>query len=145
MSHKLAEKPEAREAQRTLAEEMTRLTHGETALDSAKQASKALFGGDISGLSAMNIQEIFTDVPSTTVNKTDFEGIGMSIADLLVAANVTKSKGEARRSIRGGGIYLNNIRVADENRLVPIDDAIEGKFLVLRKGKRHYNLVKVIG
>ena len=145
LSHKLAEKPEAREAQRTLAEEMTRLTHGETALDSAKQASKALFGGDISGLSAMNIQEIFTDVPSTTVNKTDFEGTGMPIADLLVAANVTKSKGEARRSIRGGGIYLNNIRVADENRLVPIDDAIEGKFLVLRKGKRHYNLVKVIG
>jgi tyrosyl-tRNA synthetase len=145
LAAQLAEQPEARAAQRTLAEEMTHLVHGETALANAKQASNALFGGDISGLSGDNIQDIFSDVPSTTVNKTGFAGTGMPISDLLVEANVTKSKGEARRSIRGGGIYLNNVRVADENRLVPIADAIEGKFLILRKGKRHYNLVKVIG
>ena len=145
LADQLTAEPEARAAQRTLAKEMTRLVHGETALANVKQASKALFGGDISGLSAANVQEIFTDVPSVTVNKSCFEGAGMPIADLLVKAHVTKSKGEARRAIRGGGIYLNNVRVMDENRLVTLADAIDGKFLVLRKGKRDYFLVKVIG
>jgi tyrosyl-tRNA synthetase len=145
LARQLAQRPEARDAQRTLAEEMTRLVHGETALGKAVQASSALFGGEITGLSAADIQEIFTDVPSTAVNKARFEGEGMPIADLLPEVNVAKSKGEARRSIRGGGIYLNNIRISDENQLVNVNDTIEGKFLVLRKGKRHYHLVKVVG
>jgi tyrosyl-tRNA synthetase len=144
LAHQLAVKPEERAAQRTLAEEMTRLVHGETALANAKQASNALFGGDIAGLSASDIQEIFTDVPSTAIDKANFEGEGMPIPDLLTEADVFKSKGEARRSIRGGGIYLNNVRVTDENRMVSIADTIEGKFLVLRRGKRHYRLVKVV-
>jgi tyrosyl-tRNA synthetase len=144
LTDQVALKPEARAAQRVLAEEMTRMVHGESALTSAVQASKALFGGDIIGLSADEIQDIFTDVPSTVVKKHDFEGAGMPVIDLLVKAEIARSKGEARRSIRGGGIYLNNVRVLDENRQVSITDAIEGKFLVLRKGKRYYNLVKVL-
>lgn len=145
LAQKLAERPEARDAQRSLAEEMTRLVHGETALANVKQASNALFGGDIAGLPAADIQDIFADVPSTSVKKADFEGVGMAIADLLTETNVVKSKGEARRSIKGGGIYLNNVRVMDENRQVQLADSIEGQFLVLRKGKRHYHLVKVVG
>ncbi len=145
LAQQLTARPEGRAAQRALAEEMTCLVHGETALANVKQASNALFGGDIVGLPASDIQDIFADVPSITVNKADFEGAGMPIADLLTEAKVVKSKGEARRSIKGGGIYLNNMRVMDENRLVHIADSIEGQFLVLRKGKRHYHLVKVVG
>jgi len=145
LAQQLTARPEARAAQRALAEEMTCLVHGETALANVKQASDALFGGDIVGLPASDIQDIFTDVPSITVNKADIEGSGMPIADLLTEAKVVKSKGEARRSIKGGGIYLNNVRVMDENRMVHITDSIEGQFLVLRKGKRHYHLVKVDG
>jgi tyrosyl-tRNA synthetase len=144
LAHQTSERPEARAAQRTLAEEMTRLVHGETALSNAVQASKALFGGDILGLSAADIQEIFTDVPSSIVNKSHFEGQGMPVVDLLVETGLSQSKGDARRSIRGGGIYLNNVRVTDEESFVLLADTIEGKFLVLRKGKRRYHLVKVV-
>jgi tyrosyl-tRNA synthetase len=145
LAQKVTECPEARDAQRTLAEEMTRLVHGETALSNAVQASQALFGGDITGLSSSDIQDIFADVPSTEIGKGKFEGEGLPITDLLVETNVTKSKGEARRSIRGGGMNLNNARLTDEEHMVRLSDCIEGKFLVLRKGKRHYHLVKVVG
>ncbi|MDF1512848.1 MAG: tyrosine--tRNA ligase [Anaerolineae bacterium] len=144
LAQKLAHNPEARDAQRALAEEMTRLVHGETALHNAVQASEALFGGDITGLSSSDIQDIFADVPSTEIAKGKFGGQGMPIAELLVETKVAKSKGEARRSIRGGGININNVRLVDEERMVRLPDCIEGKYLVLRKGKRHYHLVKVV-
>lgn len=141
----VVERPEGREAQRKLASVMTQTVHGETALARAEQASQALFGGDISGLSAAEISDIFSDVPSCELPKTQLEGAGLPVADLLVTAGVAKSKGEARRSLQEGGIYINNHRVSGENPAAGLGDMLEGQFIVLRKGKKNYTLVKVIG
>ena len=141
----VVEHPEAREAQRKLASVMTQTVHGETALARADQASQALFGGDISGLSAAEITDIFSDVPSCELVKTQLEGEGLAVADLLVTAGLAKSKGEARRSLQEGGIYLNNHRVSGDNPAAGLGDVLEGQFIVLRKGKKNYTLVRVIG
>ncbi len=140
----VAERPEGREAQRVLAQEVTRMVHGETALAKAEQASQALFGGEIEGLSADDIQEIFAEVPSSEIARASLEGNGQPFVDLMVASGVAKSKGEARRSIQEGGIYLNNRRVTDAAAQAGLADVIEGRFLVLRKGKKSYHLIKVV-
>jgi tyrosyl-tRNA synthetase len=137
-------KPEEREAQRRLAQVMTAMVHGETALARAEQASQALFGGEISGLSAEEIGDIFAEVPSCELAKNNLVN-RMSLLDLLVNAGVSKSKGEARRSLQEGGIYINNHRVSDVNREVGVSDLLEGQFIILRKGKKNYALVKVAG
>jgi tyrosyl-tRNA synthetase len=144
IEHKLEEHPERREAQRTLAQEMTRIVHGEAALAGAEQASRVLFGGEIAGLSAGDIQDIFADVPSTRVPKQAFEAEGMDVVDLLETVGMVRSKGEARRLIAGGGIYANNVRVGGESERVSLADAIDGQFLVLRKGKKTYHVVQVV-
>ena len=139
----LARAPRAARGPARPGREMTALVHGETALARAEQASQALFGGEITGLSAAEIADIFADVPSWELPKALLEGAGLPMVDLLAAASVAKSKGEARRSLSEGGIYLNNQRAA-ESRLVTTADALEGKFIVLRKGKRSYTLVKLV-
>lgn len=145
LEHSLQAHPEQREAQRVLARFMTSLLHGETALQRSEQAAGVLFGGEVSGLSAADIEEIFADVPSARLEKSRLEGDGIGITDLLAASGLAKSKGEARRSIEEGGISLNNQRVSDTFRSVSIGDAIEGRFIVLRKGRKTYHLVRIEG
>jgi tyrosyl-tRNA synthetase len=140
----LKERPEKREAQRKLAQEMTQMVHGETALANAEQASRVLFGGDLEGLDAADIEDIFADVPSSQVTGSDLAGDGLPVVDLLAGSDLATSKGDARRSIKGGGVYLNNRRVADPSQMVSVMDAIEGQFLVLRKGRKRYHLVRVM-
>jgi len=142
---KTAEHPERREAQRALAEAMTRITHGETALDKALRASRVLFGGDMAGLGSADIQDIFSDVPSSEVARSRFEGGGVGIVDLLDELHVTRSRGEARRLVKNGGVYVNNVKVEDAAGSVALSDAIDGKFVVLRRGKKSYHLVRLIG
>jgi tyrosyl-tRNA synthetase len=139
----VAERPEQRQAQYRLAREMTRLVHDQTALERAEQASQVLFGGEISGLSADDIQDIFSEVPSSDLPKMQLDGAGLNIIDLLTTSGVASSKGDARRTISAGGIYLNNQRVEDANQIVSPAETIEGRFLVLRKGRKNYHLVKV--
>jgi tyrosyl-tRNA synthetase len=139
-----AEHPGQREAHRSLAREMTRTIHGETALARAEEATQVLFGGEISGLSAAEIADIFDDVPSCELPREKLEGAGMGLVDLLVAAGVAKSRGEARRSLAEGAIYVNNVRAAD-GRAVTLADMLEGKFILLRKGRRNYTLVRMLG
>lgn len=141
----VAERPEKREAQRRLAQEVTRMVHGETAVSKAEQAAQVLFGGEISGLGADDIQDIFAEVPSSELGRTSFEDGGVSVVDLLVHSGLAKSKGEARRDIKGGGIYLNNQRIADTARMASLEQSVDGQYLVLRKGRKRYHLVKVIG
>jgi tyrosyl-tRNA synthetase len=141
----VAEHPEQREAQRVLAREMTGLLHGPTALERALQASQALFGGDITGLAGEDIQDIFSEVPSSEMAKDGLEGDGMNIVDLLVNSGFLKSKGEARRAITEGGIYLNNQRVSDLGQQVTLNYLLDGRFVVLRRGKKNYHLLKVNG
>jgi tyrosyl-tRNA synthetase len=140
----LTEHPEQREVQRVLAQEMTATVHGPTALMRAEQATQALFGGDITGLSGEDIQDIFAEVPSSQLPKQELEGPGQGIVDLLANTGFLKSKGEARRAIAEGGIYLNNQRISDPAQTVTIEQALEGQFLILRRGRKNYHLVKVI-
>ncbi|MCX6048252.1 MAG: tyrosine--tRNA ligase [Chloroflexi bacterium] len=137
------ERPHLREAQRRLAQEVTRLVHGESGLAKAEQASTVLFGGEIAGLSAQEIQEIFAAAPSTMISADSFSGDGMPLVNLLETAGIAKSRGEARRLLESGGIYLNNVRATDAGRAVTLSESIEGKFLVLRKGKKEYALVQI--
>ena len=119
------------------------MVHGETALAKAEQASSVLFGGDLDGLEAVDIGEIFADVPSSQVSRSELEGTGVSIVDLLVGSDLASSKGDARRSISGGGVYLNNQRVTEPSQTVSMAETFDGQFLVLRKGRKRYHLVKV--
>jgi tyrosyl-tRNA synthetase len=141
----VVERPHLREAQRRLAQEVTRMVHSESGLAKAEQATKIFFGEAIAGLGAAEIREIFADAPSSHVKPTDFDNGGMPIVNLLESAGVAKSKGEARRLISSGGIYLNNIRVQEADQAIPLDTAIEGRYLVLRRGKKDFYLVQVGG
>ena len=136
--------PEQRQAQRRLAQEMTRTVHGESELAGAVQASQVLFGGELRGLPAEAIQDIFADVPSSSLLRAQLEE-GLPLVDLLVHSGLVSSKGEARRAVTEGGIYLNNQRVEDAAQKVTLKDASAGKFLVLRRGRKNYHLIKVTG
>lgn len=143
LSLAVTEKPEQRDAQRVLAREMTALVHGPTALERAEQASQALFGGDITGLPAEDIQDIFSEVPSSELPRQQIESGSLNIVDLLVNTGFLKSKGEARRAIQEGGIYLNNQRVTDPAQVTDPGSLLDERFLLLRRGRKNYHLVKI--
>lgn len=145
LESELQENPHLRGAQKALAETVTRQVHGETGLARARQATQVLFGGDLDGLAGEEIADIFADVPSRELPRQALEGEGMPLVDILLDARVATSKGDARRSIQGGGVYLNNVRQEDVDRMVTSNDALEGRFLVFRKGKKNYTLVKLMG
>ncbi|MAT44844.1 MAG: tyrosine--tRNA ligase [Anaerolineaceae bacterium] len=137
-------RPEQREAQRRLAQEMTTIVHGETALSRSEQATQVLFGGSLDGLSAADIEEIFSEVPSTEMPKENLTGAGLNIITALVETGLAKSNGDARRSIKEGGINVNNVRVTDAESVIDNNQLLDGKFVVLRKGKKNYHLIKAI-
>ncbi len=139
-----AHHPERRAAQQRLAREVTRMVHGETALARAEEASQALFGGSLARLSADDVADIFEDVPSTTFPRQDFEGDGAPLIDALVRCGIAVSKSDARRTIEGGGMYVNNVQSADTGRRLTLHDSIGGRFIVLRKGRRHYHLIRLV-
>jgi tyrosyl-tRNA synthetase len=136
--------PEKREAQKRLATELTRMLHGETELANAIKASEALFGGDISDLRADAVLDIFNDVPSSEIKRSDFTEEGVAVLDLFTQAKLVPSKGEGRRLIESGGVYLNNIRVTDVKRRAMAAELIDNQFFVLRKGQKQYHLIKVV-
>jgi tyrosyl-tRNA synthetase len=139
------DRPERREAQRALAEDVTRRVHGEAGLERARRATEALFGGELEGLSADEIGDVFADVPSSDTGRGALAGEGQPIVDLLVESGLAQSRADAKRSVEGGGIYVNNRRIEALDHRVRIEDAVEGRFLVLRKGKKSYHLVRVAG
>lgn len=139
----LFSRPEQREGQRRLAQEVTRMVHGQTAVGKAEKAATVLFGGDLEGLGAADIQDIFADVPSSRTALVDLGGDGLPLVDLLVSSGLASSKADARRAIQGGGIYLNNWRVEEPAQRVTAVQSIEGRFLVLRKGRKAYHLVEL--
>jgi tyrosyl-tRNA synthetase len=137
--------PEQRDAQRELARDVTRRVHGEDALRGAEEASRVLFGGAIEKLKLSDVLDIFSEAPSVETPVDDLAGDGMAITDLVVKSGIARSKGEARRLVEGGGIYLQNMRVSDPKRTVLLQDAIEGQVFVLRKGQKDYRLVRISG
>ena len=138
-----SERPHERNAHRSLAEDVTRRVHGTDGLASAKRATEVLFGGEIAGIAADEIADVFSDVPSSEIARAGLEGDGTGVLDLFADAGVCKSRGEARRTIEGGGLSINNVRVENVEAVVRIGDTIEGRFLILRKGKKTYHLVRV--
>jgi len=132
--------PEKRHPQRALAREVTRLVHGDGAVVEAEQSAAKLFSGDLRAMSEGELLQVFGSVPSAQI---PYSAEGWLIAELLAASAVTSSKGEATRLIRGGGVYLNGDRVGDEKLRVRAEDAIQGRFFVVRKGKRDNYLVRV--
>jgi tyrosyl-tRNA synthetase len=133
--------PEKREAQRVLADEVTRHVHGERGLAVAQRASEALFGGALDGLTLEDLLGIFSNVPSSELPREDVAG--KTVVEVAATAGLFASKGEARRLVQQGGLYLNNRRVADVGRVVGDGDLIEGRLLVLRAGRKNYHLVKI--
>lgn len=136
--------PHERAAQKLLAAELTRTVHGQDGLDKALRASQALFGGELTGLSRTDLQDIFKDVPSSQISL-DRVRAGVPLVDLLAETGLVKSKGEARRFIDQGGVYLNNERVADANCSAGAGDLLADSIMVLRHGKKKYHLVSVSG
>lgn len=137
------ENPGRRIAHKALAKAATDMIHGEEATADAVKASGILFGGEIAGISETNFADVAAEVPSTEIEGSRFAGNGASLIDLLNDAGLCKSKGEARRDIKGGGIYANNIRQTDQEQILNSDALLFGKFLLLRKGKKNYALLVV--
>ncbi|MGS2640007.1 tyrosine--tRNA ligase [Streptosporangium sp. LJ11] len=135
-----AERPAGREAQRALAEEFTTLLHGADECAAVIAASAALFGqGSLEELPARTLGEALAEVPRAEV-----PALGASFVDLLAESGLVKSKSEARRAVKEGGAYLNNVKVTDEAYVPAADDLLHGRFLVLRRGKRSVGGVEII-
>ncbi|MBO8177792.1 MAG: tyrosine--tRNA ligase [Bacillus sp. (in: Bacteria)] len=132
------EAPEKRAAQKALAEEMTRLVHGEEALKQAIHISEALFSGNIKQLTANEIMQGFKDVPSYEHES----GEPIGLVDLLVSAKISSSKRQSREDIQNGAIYINGERITALDYVVDKKDRIEGKFTIIRRGKKKYFLIK---
>lgn len=132
------EEPHLRKAQKALAEEMTRMIHGEESLQQAIRISAALFSGDIKNLSADEIKQGFKDVPSFTVEGEEEQGL----VDLLVAAKISPSKRQAREDVSNGAVSLNGERVTDTAYVLSDADKIEDQFTIVRRGKKKYFMIK---
>ncbi len=128
------EKPEERLAQKALAAEVVRDLHGQAELDKAIEMSNALFSGDVKNLTAKDIKEVFKDMPCEKIDKE------INIVDLLVDFQVCSSKREAREFVNAGTITINGDRITDLERVISKKDAIEGKYIILRRGKKKYYL-----
>jgi len=131
------EEPHLRKAQKALAEEMTRLIHGEESLQQAIKITEALFSGDVRSLTASEIEQGFKDVPSFNAGET--EG---NLVDLLVAAKISPSKRQAREDITNGAVTVNGERITDTSYELQDSDRIEGQFTIIRRGKKKYSLIK---
>jgi len=138
LAGELAARPEARAAHKALARAMTDLIHGPSATAEAVRASEILFGGGLEGISEQTFNEIVGEVPGKEVGKDQLGGEGMPLVELLVLGGLCPSKGQARKDIEGGGVYVNNIREAASQRRITAADLHFGKHLLLRKGKRNY-------
>jgi tyrosyl-tRNA synthetase len=135
-----AREPQTRLAQRALAQEVTRLVHGETALRDAEAASEKLFKGDVASMSLRELLDVFANVPSTTVR---IQADGWRLVNLLTDAGVTSSNSEATRLIKGGGVYVNERRITDDKERLSAAQAIEGQVFVVRKGKKDHFLIRI--
>ena len=137
--------PHAREAHRALARAVTTLVHGAEATEAAERAGHALFGGDLSELSAEELDEVFEEAPSVEIPADRFEGDGAGVIDLLTEAGLASSRGEAKRAVQGGGVRIGDARVEGLDHTVTRADAVGGRLVVLRKGKKRVALVRIVG
>jgi tyrosyl-tRNA synthetase len=139
-----AREPHVALSQKRLAEELTRLVHGEAGLTAAQRATEALFGGEIEGLDDSQLSEIFADVPSCEVPRSTLEGEGLGLLDAFVTAGLAASKGEVRRTLQQGGVYINNRRMDSEQHRLTAADLASRTVIVLRSGRKKYALLRFV-
>ncbi|MGF7124244.1 tyrosine--tRNA ligase [Rhodococcus sp. AG1013] len=136
-----AERPQAREAQRRLAAEMTTLVHGQANTDAVELASKALFGrAELTDLDESTLAAALKEASIAEVRA----GEPDTIIDLLVASGLCESKGAARRAVKEGGAYVNNQRVEADDWAPSATDLLHGKWLVIRRGRKNFGGIKVL-
>jgi tyrosyl-tRNA synthetase len=137
--------PGAREAHKALARAATTLVHGESVTLEAIRASEILFGGQLEGVSETTFNEIVGEVPTKEIEQAKLDAPGLPLVELLLHSGLCPSKGQARKDIEGGGVYVNNIRESNFQRAIAVNDFLFGKHLLLRKGKKNYVVVTVKG
>ncbi|HCT5843441.1 TPA: tyrosine--tRNA ligase, partial [Staphylococcus aureus] len=130
------EAPHLREAQKTLAEEVTKFIHGEDALNDAIRISQALFSGDLKSLSAKELKDGFRDVPQVTLSNDT-----TNIVEVLIETGISPSKRQAREDVNNGAIYINGERQQDVNYALAPEDKIDSEFTIIRRGKKKYFMV----
>ncbi|MGW3652160.1 tyrosine--tRNA ligase [Streptomyces sp. NPDC000878] len=135
-----AERPQARAAQRALAEELTTLVHGAEQTAAVIAASKALFGqGELGDLDERTLTAALSEVPHIQVAEAG------PVVDLFAEVGLVASKSAARRTVKEGGAYVNNAKVATEDAVPSKEDLLHGRWLVLRRGKKNLAAVEVTG
>ncbi|WP_438351672.1 tyrosine--tRNA ligase [Paenibacillus sp. FA6] len=139
LENKVNTEPGKREAQRVLAEEMTKFVHSEEALAQAIKISEALFSGDVKLLTADEIEQGFKEMPTFEATKET-----KNIVDWLVDLGIEPSKRQAREDITNGAISMNGEKVVDLNTEVSADKSFDGRFIIIRKGKKKYSLVRLV-
>jgi tyrosyl-tRNA synthetase len=132
------ERPQARAAQRALAEELTTLVHGEDQCAAVINASRALFGqGELADLDEATLRAALAELPHARVGEL------LPVVDLFTEVGLAPSKSAARRTVKEGGAYVNNVKVTAEDAVVAGDDLLHGRWLVLRRGKKNLAAVEV--
>ena len=134
----VAHHPEKRTAQRRLAQEVTTFVHGQAAMQEAEKISQILFGGDIKDLSVDQVEQAFAKMPSVQASAQP-----QNIINWLVDLKLEPSKRQAREDVQNGAISLNGNLVTDEQLLVQPDEHFDGKYMIVRKGKKNYTLVHI--
>jgi tyrosyl-tRNA synthetase len=132
--------PEKREAQRALARDVTSLVHGSAQVVRAERAAAVLFGGGIAQANVEDVLMVFADAPSTELA---MPADGVPLVELLATVQLAPSRGEATRLVKSGGVYVNDVRAADPRARLTAADAIGGKVIVLRKGRKDQHVVKL--
>ena len=133
--------PHARIAHKALAREVTALVHGEEAVTEAIRASEILFGGELEGITEATFREVAGEVPTCELSTDRFGGEGLWLPELLHEAGLAQSRGQARKDLKGGGVYVNGKRIDDEQHKLTASDLMFGKYVLLRRGKRNYAVV----
>jgi tyrosyl-tRNA synthetase len=141
LEQSLASNPGAREAQRALAREATRILHGNAEVVSAEAAAKALFSGEVAALSPELLAEVFASVPTTTHAKQLLEGEGASLLDMLVTTQLAGSKREAREFLQGGSVAVNGRKAGVDDRL-RTGDLLHGRVIAIRRGKKLWHVTR---
>jgi len=140
LAKRTEEKPWKRAAQKALAEEMTRFVHGQEALDEALEISEALFSGNVQNLTAEQIEMSFKDVPSIEVPREETDLVNF----LVDVTEIESSRRQAREDIQNGAIYLKGERIQDIDYTVSEKDSFDGRFILVRRGKKRYFMVHLI-
>ena len=143
LEHGIEVEPQKRTAQRRLARDITLLLHGQSGLDQAERVTRALFGGDVTDLSASEVEEVFEGAPGGYIPKHQIDNAAVTLQRVAIDQELCSSAGEARRLVQQGGLYLNGVRVDDSRRAVTVNDLIDGRLFVLRRGAKDHRLMRV--